>query len=69
MNKIKLDNVFISLQLGRHENNYFICYGIVWGNNAFTTIDTKKTHIYNDNDLVCIVNHDTIIHEHSLTKF
>lgn len=67
MNKINLDDTFISLKLGKHENNYFICYGIVFGNNAFTTIDGKKTHIYNNDNLVAIINHDTIIHEIQLT--
>lgn len=67
MNKLKLDSMFVSLHMGKHDNNYFICHGIIWGNCAYTTIDTKKTHIYIGNDLVCIINNDAIMHEQPLT--
>lgn len=67
MYKIKIDSYYISLQIGSHENNYFICNGIIFGNVAFTDISTKKTYIYNGNEMACIVCTDAIIHEMPLT--
>ena len=69
MNKIRICETFVSLQLGTHENNYFVCYGIIWGNIAYSQIDTKKTYIYNNEDLVCVMCSENIIHELPLTIF
>lgn len=69
MNKIRICESFVSLQLGKHEDNYFVCYGIVCGNNALSEIDTKKTYIYNNEDLIAVVCSDKIIHELPLTIF
>lgn len=69
MNKIRICESFVSLQLGTHQNNYFVCYGIILGSIACTEIDTKKTYIYNNDDLIAVVSSGNIIHELPLTIF
>lgn len=67
MYKLLIEQARLSLMLGAHQNNYFVCYGVIYGSICYTELDTKKTYILNGRNLICVINHDVIMHQHELT--
>lgn len=67
MHKLFIRKEKIELMLTTHENNYPLCYGLIYGTLCYTDIEDKKTYILNGGRLVCIINCDAIMHQQPLS--